>query len=76
VLRGGSWGDDDPRLLRSSVRGNQNPTMQLNVNGFRCAADVPEKGATTDALGAGGTDSKNSSEPDTIIIEIDNTKEQ
>jgi formylglycine-generating enzyme required for sulfatase activity len=43
VLRGGAWGNDDPRGFRASRRFRNNPTNWDNFLGFRCAfrSDFP-----------------------------------
>ena len=41
-IRGGSWNEDDPLLLRSSYHGYFLPELEFNVIGFRCVAQ-PEK---------------------------------
>ena len=40
VLRGGSWGDFNPRFLRSTDRGWSDPTNRNYFGGFRCARDA------------------------------------
>ena len=37
VLRGGSWGNDDPSYLRAAVRSRYSPTFRGVSFGFRCA---------------------------------------
>jgi eukaryotic-like serine/threonine-protein kinase len=42
VLRGGSWSDQLPVILRVSSRDRFNPALSSSVTGFRCAAnDLP-----------------------------------
>ena len=40
VLRGGSWGGNDPRILLSSVRGGNRPVVRGVADGFRCVVAV------------------------------------
>ena len=35
VLRGGSWGNDNPDNLRAANRNNDHPGLRLNRIGFR-----------------------------------------
>lgn len=41
VLRGGSWGDDDPEDFRCAVRDVNYPRVRDLGIGFRCAQDAP-----------------------------------
>ena len=41
VLRGGSWDDSDPRVLRSSLRFRVHPSNRSDGLGFRCAQGAP-----------------------------------
>jgi formylglycine-generating enzyme required for sulfatase activity len=41
VLRSGSWGDDEPRYLRSAHRGGFTASFRLTNGGFRLAQDLP-----------------------------------
>ena len=40
VLRGGSWGNGDPRDLRCSFRVRYGPVISYSVVGFRCVREV------------------------------------
>lgn len=40
VIRGGSWGIDDPSFVRGAVRGRVEPGRSYGVVGFRCARGV------------------------------------
>ena len=45
-LRGGSWGDDEPRNLRTANRAAHSPSDPLEALGFRCA-----RSASSDEVG-------------------------
>ena len=36
ILRGGSWGNSNPELFRTSYRNGNNPALRYIINGFRC----------------------------------------
>lgn len=47
VVRGGSWSDDDPTVLRAAYRAQMDPTLKMPDIGFRCAADEMSRRPTT-----------------------------
>ncbi len=40
-IRGGSWRDSDPSLVRAALRNNNVPVGQYDNSGFRCARSTP-----------------------------------
>jgi formylglycine-generating enzyme required for sulfatase activity len=41
VIRGGSWDDDGPDVVRASFRHWLAPSLRNNILGFRCARSLP-----------------------------------
>ena len=37
VIRGGSWGNDNPRYFRCAYRNLNDPSLRYDYQGFRCA---------------------------------------
>ena len=42
IIKGGSWRDDNPALLRAATRTSESPEYRGSELGFRCAADLTD----------------------------------